>query len=80
MAQAIFMFTTDFKQRDVWVQVLTQFIDEEPNRPEIYYLLISHHLAVAITKTKPAQEYQAALNVAEKLYKNVQSFNSFSEK
>ena len=80
MAQAIFMFATDFKQRDFWVQVLTQFIDEEPNRPEIYYLLINHHLTVAITKTKPAQEYQAALNVSEKLYKNVQSFNSFSEK
>lgn len=44
MAQALLMFATDFKQRDVWVQVLNQFIDEEPNRPEIYYLLISHHL------------------------------------
>lgn len=81
MAQALFMFATDFKQKDVWVEVLTQFIDEEPNRPEIYYLLISHHLTVANQKTKAAhQEYQAALIIAEKLYKSVETYNSFSEK
>lgn len=51
--------------------MLTQFLDEEPARPEVYYVLISHHLTVASAIAKPAAEYQSALNIADKLYKNV---------
>ena len=80
VAQALFSFANDVKQRKTWLTVLHELIDENPTRPEAYYVLINHYLTVAEDMPNPGTEYAAALAVATKLFSNVKSFHSFSEK
>ena len=47
IAQALFSFESDVKQRDTWIQVLKELIDDEPTRPEAYYVLINQRLLFA---------------------------------